>query len=120
MSKCGLRVAAGGERDAKVLQKVPKRCQKHVPGQPGACLLSTLGSKRAPSQNIGIYCVKPTFAFPGGLLLGTPGNRSDVDAALTTNMCAKVDAKGAPGGCWREPTAAGARCGVVEKAHFCT
>ena len=51
VSKCGLRVATGSVRDAKVFQKVVKRCPKHVPGHPGGGLF-----------DIGIYHVKPTFA----------------------------------------------------------
>ena len=90
MSKCGLRVAAGGERGAKVPQKVSKRCQKHVPGHPGACLFGTLGSKGAPSQNIGIYRVKPTFAPPWGLLLNTRATHSGVPGALIAKRDTKV------------------------------
>ena len=80
-------VASKWPRGAKVFQKVPKRCQKHVLEHPGGCLLGTLGSKRAPSQNIGIYCVKPTFAPPGELLPG----------ALIAKMGTKVMQK-VPGG----------------------
>ena len=87
----------GGERDAKVLQKVPKRCQKHVPGHPRGCLLGTWSSKRAPSQNISIYCIKPTFAPAGELLLDTRANHSDLPGTLTAKMDTKVMQK-VPGG----------------------
>jgi hypothetical protein len=96
-SKCGPKVAPGGERDAKVLQKVPKWCQKHVLEHPGRYLLGTLGSKRAPSQNIGIYCVKPTFAPPGELLQDIRANHSDLPGALIAKVGTKVMQK-VPGG----------------------
>ena len=45
-------------RGAKGMPRCSKRwskgAQKHVPGHPGGGLFGTLGSKRAPSQNIGI------------------------------------------------------------------
>ena len=99
----------GGDRDAKVIQKLPRWCQKHVPGHPGGGLFGTLGSKRAPSQNIGIYNVKPTFAPPGGLLLDTRATHSDVPGALTAKIDTKVMQK-VPGG--RHGSAPGGHLGA--------
>ena len=44
----------GGKGSPRCSKRWSKGAQKHVPGHPGGGLFGTLGSKRAPPQNIGI------------------------------------------------------------------
>ena len=80
----------GGRKGRQGAPKGAKKVPKTRPGAPRGRLFDILGSKCAPSQNIGIYYVKPTFAPPGGLLLDTPGTQSNIHGTLAAKICAKV------------------------------
>ena len=56
----------GGRKGRQGAPKGAKKVPKTRPGAPRGRLFDILGSKCAPSQNIGIYYVSTTFPRPGG------------------------------------------------------
>ena len=90
MSKCGLRVAAGGERDAKVFQKVVKRCPKTRPGAPRGRPFWHLGLQTRTFAKHRYLACKTNIFTPRGLLLNTCATHSDVPGALIAKRDTKV------------------------------
>ena len=87
-------VASEWPRGAKGAPRCPKRCQKGAKntsrGTPGHAFLAPWAPKAHLCKTSVFYCVKPTFAPPGGLLLNTRATHSDVPGALTAKRDTKV------------------------------